>query len=252
VIASWNRDRARLEREVCRPAYAPLLADLQQGAPEVAQLTNWICVARFVQGCGIRSAAADCVVRPLILGTATVGDSRPSTILLLLFLPSLIRLHRQRRRWLPCEEERWAMICECFVRAVRRLDPARRPERLGQKLLNDTARRLYDECARDWAREARTDVVDPIDLEALLGVDDPGFQEVERREACNAAIRRVRSAAAAGVISANDSYLVLGTRIYGADLRDAAGQLGIPYERAKKRRQRAEATLGRKILRRDP
>jgi len=253
MIAPWNRDYASLQREVCRPVYAPLLADLHGDAPETADLTSWPAVAEFVRRLGIRTARADLVLRPLVGGFRASGDPLASTILLLLFTPAIITIQRRQRGWLRDNDERWALICRCFLRSLRRLDPARRTERLGQKLLNDTGRRLYDECAREWKIQRRVDVVDPDELDLLIGgVEDPRLEAIELRQIQDAAIRRVRSAAAAGVVSINDAYLILGTRIYGAELHDAAQQLDIPYERAKKRRQRAEASLGRKNLRVDP
>lgn len=246
MIASWMRDRAQLEREVCRPRHAPLLAALQERVPEVAHLTSWPAVVQLIQTRGVRGPDADCVLRPLTEIHAAGDDDKASTVLLLLCLTELIKLHRARRRWMPGQGRRWRLIRYCFLRALHRLDPAKRPHRLGQKLLNDTARAFYDECAREWSRNARFETVDPHDLEDSVGMEDPAFEEFERRHTRERAARRVRSAAAAGAICLRDSYLVLGTRIYGVRLRGAADQLGIGYEAAKKRRQRAEAALRRR------
>jgi hypothetical protein len=49
------------------------------------------------------------------------------------------------------------------------------------------------------------------------------------------------SAVDAGVVTGPDAQLILDTRIAGHSLREAAERLGLPYERAKKRRQRSEA-----------
>jgi DNA-directed RNA polymerase specialized sigma24 family protein len=43
------------------------------------------------------------------------------------------------------------------------------------------------------------------------------------------------------VVTARDAQLILDTRIAGRSLREAAQRLGLRYETAKKRRQRAEA-----------
>jgi DNA-directed RNA polymerase specialized sigma24 family protein len=52
-------------------------------------------------------------------------------------------------------------------------------------------------------------------------------------------------AVAAGVLSPADAQLILETRIAGHPLRAAARRQGLPYETAKKRRQRAEARWAR-------
>jgi hypothetical protein len=49
------------------------------------------------------------------------------------------------------------------------------------------------------------------------------------------------SAVDAGVVTDRDAQLILDTRIAGRSLREAAQRLGLRYETAKKRRQRAEA-----------
>lgn len=49
----------------------------------------------------------------------------------------------------------------------------------------------------------------------------------------------------AGLLTAQDAKLILDTRIAGHSLRAAARQLGLRYEAAKKRRQRAEARWAR-------
>lgn len=49
------------------------------------------------------------------------------------------------------------------------------------------------------------------------------------------------SAVNAGVVTDRDAQLILDTRIVGRSLREAAQRLGLRYETAKKRRQRAEA-----------
>ena len=245
--ATWNRDRIALEREVCRPLYTPMLAELQHRASEVAQLSSWPAVAAFAQELGVRGPDADVILRPLVEMHRAAADNRASTVLLLICMPELAGIHRAHRRWMPGTRRRWQLVCECFVRSLARLDPALRPQRLGQKLLNDTARGFYDECAREWARSARFETVDPDDLAAFVGAEDPAFEDFEQRHMRDRAARRVRSATAAGAICRRDSLLVLGTRIYGFGLRGAAELLGIGYEAAKKRRQRAEARLrGRK------
>lgn len=244
--ATWNRDRIALEREVCRPAYAPLLAALQQRTPEVAELSSWPAVAAFVQERGVRGYDADAVLRPIVEIHLTTVDNKASTVLLLICMQELAGIHRARRHWKPGTRKRWQLICECFLRSLQRLDPAQRTERLGQKLLNDTARSLYDECARDWVRNARFETVDPDILAATVGIEDAAFDDVDRRHLRDQTDRRVRSAVKSGAICRRDSYLILGTRIYGVRLGGAAEQLGIGYEAAKKRRQRAEALVRRR------
>ena len=49
----------------------------------------------------------------------------------------------------------------------------------------------------------------------------------------------------AGRITTADGLLLIGTRVYGTSVADYARDTGVAYQVAKKRRQRAEAAIGR-------
>ncbi len=83
-------------------------------------------------------------------------------------------------------------------------------------------------------------------LEALAGgvegVDLPG---IELRQAQELEIQRLREHMEAGRLSEADCLLLVGTRVYGQSIADYARVAGLDYQVPKKRRQRAEAALGR-------
>ncbi|MEP7028430.1 MAG: hypothetical protein ABI960_07535 [Candidatus Eisenbacteria bacterium] len=246
MIAPWNRDLRVLELEVRRREYATCLRELHEANPETRGLASWASVAEFVQAAGIRSANSDRVLLPLVTALAASADPILSTLLYYLFVPSLGKLHRSKRHWLSDPQDRWAFVYEGFLVSLRRIDPSLRQERLGQKLLNDTARRLYDECSRLWRLRGRFMTCTPDEFDLVSGgYEDPEFAAVESRCFQDSAARHVRTAAASGVISLTDAHLFLGTRIYGDDLMRAALEVGLPYETARKRRHRAEVRLRR-------
>jgi hypothetical protein len=93
----------------------------------------------------------------------------------------------------------------------------------------------------------------PDNLEAAAGgVEDLGFSAIERRQARRAALRALKDYIAKGVLSESEYFLIVGTRIYGRHLKDVAARVGLNYQVAKKRRQRAEAALQRKAVPRCP
>jgi hypothetical protein len=67
--------------------------------------------------------------------------------------------------------------------------------------------------------------------------DLPGLDQVDEPSAALI----LTTAIAAGVLTEPDAWLIHATRVVGHSLNYAAAQLGIRYEAAKKRRQRAEA-----------
>ncbi len=67
------------------------------------------------------------------------------------------------------------------------------------------------------------------------------FARIELREAQE----RLREHLNAGRITEADFLLLIGTRVYGKSVADCARETGLDYQVAKKRRQRAEAAIGR-------
>jgi hypothetical protein len=68
---------------------------------------------------------------------------------------------------------------------------------------------------------------------------------MELREAQELEIRRLREHQEAGRITEADYLLLVGTRVYGKPVVDYAREMGLAYQTAKKRRQRAEAAIRR-------
>ncbi|HHK41311.1 MAG TPA: hypothetical protein ENJ50_02735 [Planctomycetaceae bacterium] len=83
-------------------------------------------------------------------------------------------------------------------------------------------------------------------LDAVTGGEEwAGFLEMEFIESRQSENDRLREHVAAGRIAEVDLHLLVGTRLDGKGIRQCASELGISYEAAKKRRQRAEAAVGR-------
>ena len=121
-----------------------------------------------------------------------------------------------------------------------------RPDRLVQKVFNDTVHHFYDEYRRILGpRESRRFSADPEEIEvprwrAPRTAPLPLF---ELREAQELEIRRLREHLEAGRITEADFLLLVGTRVYGKPVADYAREMGLDYQVGKKRRQRAEAAI---------
>ena len=75
------------------------------------------------------------------------------------------------------------------------------------------------------------------------GVEDIGHAAVDLAYDLNAEINRLRRHMEAGRITEFDYLLLVGTRVYRKPLAEYAREVGVSYEKAKKRRQRAERKL---------
>jgi len=74
---------------------------------------------------------------------------------------------------------------------------------------------------------------------------DAGFAEMEMREEQDDRVENFRKHVDAGRISETDFHLLVGTLVYGRRLSECAEDVGLNYQAAKKRRQRAGAAIRR-------
>ena len=243
---SRDQDCARLERELQTDDYQHLLRTLQQHAPFLRQFRTWAAVIGFMRHGTSDDPRKDELLRPIFSAHAQDQDARWRTILLVIFWPGLLSMHARKHHWDADPHERWQNIVWIFLQVVCRVNVTQRPHRLVQKVFNDTLHRLYDEYRRSWTRMHREIAMDLEELEALAGgIESTDIAGIELREAQAREIERLREHMEAGRISEADCLLLIGTRVYGHSVADYARVVGLDYQVAKKRRQRAEAVIGR-------
>jgi hypothetical protein len=193
-----------------------------------------------------RDPRKDDVLRPIFRAHREDQDPRWRTILTVIFWPALRSIYRRRRTWDRERDELGQTLYWIFLQVLHRVDVAKRPDRLVQKVLNDVHHQLYEEYARRWKREEWETQVDADEFEDLAGgVDGIDMTGIELRDAQEKAIRRLRAHLDAGRISESDFFLIVGTRIYGRPLNELASENGLDYQLVKRRRLRAEAAIRR-------
>ena len=246
MCPSRERDRERLDQELQTDEYQMLLKDLGRRSLFFRQVATWVDVIAFMRSGTTKDLRKDEVLRPILTAHAEDEDPRWRTILLAIFWSALESIHFQRRRWDSDDEDRWQTIVWVFLKIIHRLDVKRRPARLFQKILNDTVQHYYDEIKKAWPYRDHEVLAGPEVIEFFAGgTYDMGFAVFEFREEKEPEIRRLREHMEAGRISEADYLLLVGTKVYGASVSDYAREVGIDYQVAKKRRQRAEATIKR-------
>ena len=124
-------------------------------------------------------------------------------------------------------DDAFAVLVEGLYEAVARADATPKTF-VATHLLSTPTRRLRRAAAyeRAWDCSSRVECHGPTPDAAVIGLS---------------ADTMLAAAVAAGVLVPADAQLILETRIAGHSLRAAARRQGLPYEVAKKRRQRAEA-----------
>ncbi len=243
---SRDRDRERLEQELQSTNCHELLEGLQRKEPFLRQFLTWADVITFMREGTSTDPRKDEILRPIFEAHAQDRDPRWRTILLVIFWPGLESIHFQKRGWDPDADERWQNIIWTFLQVLCRVDVRRRPDRLVQKVFNETVHRLHDEYRRAWERANREVAAGPEEIEALAGgAEGIDTSVIELREAQKNEIEHLRQHMDAGRITDADFLLLIGTRVYGKSVADYAREVGLDYQVAKKRRQRAEAAIRR-------
>jgi len=257
-IDSWEQDRERLERELRSEPYPSLLQNLKRQNPSFREFDCWGEVIVIMRATSVKDPRTDEILKPII--GAYHDDRGPEwrTVLLALFWRALERIRIFKSHLDADPEALWTNTTWAFLETIDRIDLQTRPDRLGQKIFNDTIHRLHDGYRREWDWE--NSIVDPSDrenedddegkggnrLETLMGGQEAvEFGDVELRHDQEAEITRLRGYVSKGLLSEPDFFLIVGTRIYGASLSEYVEDQMLDYETAKKRRQRAEAMIRR-------
>lgn len=243
---SRDRDREQLEQELKTEEYQTLLRRLQRGTPFLRQFGVWSDVIAFMRSGSAGDPRKDEILRPIFEVHTEDHDPRWRAILLAIFWRGLESIDFQKRRWDTDPNERWQNVTWSFLRVVYRMDLKQRPNRLVQKIFNSTSYQLYDEYRHTWDRANREIATDREVMKELAGcIEGIDLSDIKFREAQQIALQCLRKHMEAGRISEADFLLLVGTRVYEKSVADYAREAGLDYQLAKKRRQRAEAAIGR-------
>ena len=178
-----DEDRQRLEQELQDRAYQALLRKLQREHRFLRRFPRWADVIVFMRHGTSKDPRKDEVLRPIFEAHAQGRDPRWRVILMAIFWPGLESIHGQKRHWDPDPDERWQNVTWTFLQVLCRIDVTRRPDRLVQKVYNDTVHHLYDEYRRTWNRTNREFTADPEEIDALVGgVEGIDVAGIELRE----------------------------------------------------------------------
>lgn len=244
--AQREQEYGQLQRQLGEREFVWLLQGLRRTSSAFARFASWRDVADFMREGGARDRRNDEVLRPIFEAHGADQDPRWRTVLLVLFWPALLSISRWKSRWDKDSEELWQNLTWTFLRVVCRIDLRRRPHGLGQKVLNDTVHRLWEEYRRQYGRDASEIPTDPEELDALIeGEEDIDYEGIGQRLAQEAELKRLRAHREAGRLSEEDYLLLVGTRVYGQSAAEYARERGLSCELARKRRLRAEAALRR-------
>lgn len=214
--------------------------------------SSWNDARQWLNVTGAWREAADALLRPVLTAFKLAPDCGWFPILLFLFWPHLDRIARQLE---PLDsdniDEIESLIHWTFLQVVHRIDLDKRQARLGQKLLNDIRHEVREAYDHERERAANAEPLpaqtlqdEPDDTEnADFEFCDPGFERCDLEHDFAWARTRLKSLVRRGRLSAPDYLILVGCHLYGHSLHVMAARLGLSYEAAKKRQQRATRIL---------
>jgi hypothetical protein len=232
--------------EISSTPHTRLLLDLGRAEPAVARFADCRALVAFFHGAGGNHADKDLVLAAIVRAHARDRDPRWRSVLLAAFWPGLESLLVRRSHWDQDPDEVWQDLMITFLEVLCRLDPAKRSDRFAQKIVNDTAHRLHDRYERRWRLQAPETAMSMKELPRRADPRctperlDASIDLRELQERGTALLQRHREA---GTIDDTDMAILVGTRLQGLTVADMAGRLGMTFDCAKKRRQRAEASI---------
>ncbi|MCK6470850.1 MAG: hypothetical protein L6R28_03810 [Planctomycetes bacterium] len=246
AVTLREQDRRLIEREVEGSAFSDLLGVIHKRAPAFKSFRTWADVVAFMRRGTSHDARKNDLLEAILTEYGADRDPRWSSILLLIFWPGLESIHARKRAWDADGEELWQNIVWTFLKILCRMDMEKRRHRLVQKIINDTAHHLHDEYRRRWRGSQGETLADLESLDGIAveddGLDDDRLDDLLQQDT---EVRRFRWHLEGGRISDSDFHLLVGTRVYGKRVAQYAREHGLNYQAAKKRRQRAEASIRR-------
>jgi len=244
--SSRDFDRDQLQLQLQTDEFQILLLSLQRKIPFFRQFLTWTDILAFMRTGTSQDPDKDEVLRPILECHAMDEDPRWRAVLLAIFWPGLESIHYQMRDRDPNQDDRWQDIVWIFLHVLCRIDVKQRPSRLVQKVFNDTVHRLHDMYRSPAARTDQEIPSEPEDIEFLAGgAEDGAIAAFELLEEKEPEVRQLRRHLDAGRLSEGDFMLLVGTEAYGLSIANTARLMGLDYELASKRRQRALAKIRR-------
>ncbi|MFH1022103.1 MAG: hypothetical protein V1809_01800 [Planctomycetota bacterium] len=241
-----DEERDVLEREIENPEYGALLMSLVAKDTFFQDFLAWRDVIAFMRDESSEDVEKNVVLRRIFEAHAEDRDSRWRTILLVIFWPGLKSVAIRYRNESEDENDSWGFVVGVFFDVICRIDVAKRPDRLVQKVINDTISTVRQIKHDEWERSIREISTDSEHLDInpappeVIEDDSEGVGESASRELFQKYMK-------INLIDETEFHLLVGTFVYGKSIQEYGEKAGISSEAAKKRRQRAIAKIRRYV-----
>ena len=236
--------RKALEAELKGVEGVRLLGEVVAEARLSTSVESWRELADFLSDLGSEHPTHDRILTACF-ARRDASPERASVIesvLLALCWPMLTYIHGRKQKWDKDPETRWSEVLFAFVRAIRRFSLERRNERISGKIYNDVVHDLFRACSKRNEIAEREIAHDPAEMARMIEEKSERAcaPSPDRRDVIVEFLNRHRRM---GVIDDVERNLFTAVLADGMTVKDAAAHVGISYEAAKKRKQRAEMAI---------
>lgn len=171
----------------------------------------------------------DAILSALVVAAKERMDDLPLKILLTVLLPGLLTKYRFLRTQGTSEDDAWSGLQWGLVEAVHSLSSGQTTR---------VASNLVHNALKNALRNSKEETALPKEVRSYDGETITRFPGPENQDEPHA-----EGTLAGFSLTPEDAVLILRTRVEDQDLAEVAADLGLAYQTAKKRRQRAEALL---------
>lgn len=238
-----SENKVLLEMDTGCGGSLDLLRQLQSRVPAIGACQTWREIARF-----IRPNTTDDTLRERILA-ATLQlhrrhrDQQSAQVLVLLMWQVLVRSHRVGWSWDRDGEDLWQNTMLQFLRVLAECDPPCSRVSHLTRVFHKTVGRVRKQYQRAWRlAAAERAMLNAMNANQFV-VHHAGFNCVDDEDELQHGLALLHRGVESGLIRETDRDLILTAGQSGISLRNLSKKIGISYDAAKKRRQRAGKRL---------
>lgn len=232
--------RQGLERDIKTNDFIRLYLRIRQRHKALERFTTPQDLVQFLHEQKFQDhQAKDRILQILITEYQQREDQTLSSYLLLILLPGLTHLFYQFRGRVKAVgldvQELWGEIGWLFFQVLKGYETETRPTRTASTIIGRVKNRLRDWCHK-VQREREALSIYGQEVLTQKGLFQSESQDLKLKELVQILLDNE-------VISKTDLFIILGSRVYGEDLKRLSHTLPFSYESTRKRRQRAEKAI---------
>jgi len=239
----FNKQKIRdsLEQEVTSDVFAQLFQMLRDRSNCFAYFSNPMEFIKFMHSQeSTEGIAKDELLKEVFLHVQGAPHHLWDCFLSLIFWPMLDNLFHRKSFWEPSNdlENFWHNLYQAFLEAIRGILAKSITNNLAFQVKLGTFSRLHDIYEKEWEWDKlKTTCINAVEELPSIVLPDtaPSLNIIK-----NSMHKQYQTCLHQGIITESEFMILVGTNIYGKEIKDFVNETNSSYESLKKRRQRAQ------------